>query len=500
MKAKRASIAALALLVASAARSGSAQPFAQTCDQVDPETCRTIVVIGDTQDVADYETKENGQFPRAPWLASMIDWILANRQAENIDFVLQVGDLTEHGWWLPMSPTCLGDCGAPGCHCPAEVAEEWNVITTQFQRLESAHVPFALVPGNHDNIRDGGGPLDGPGFSDYYAPSRLAGLSGYLESKTSAASGCTATAWQFALGPEPVIVLALPDSDVNPPSETRPDGSQAVARCPAVDPEIDDWANALIERPEHVRKQAILLHHRLIDENWGLRPKWVNTISRRPERYIAGISGHFSPAVFPFSPEVDSQTGADLWVFAPRIDWQDVPLPGLEQPTAASTFAVLRFHVRGGRPDQLEARVWSEYFHVANGAAPDLDGDGKQDTADDGVALVDYPIRQDRDMDGDGTVDDLDLCPWWAGASALDSDADGRGNACECGDQNSDGRNTVADLVAINTAIFNPGAVTWRCDANGDGLCSVSDIIAANAEIFSPSNTSTCVRQPYPGP
>jgi hypothetical protein len=81
-----------------------------------------------------------------------------------------------------------------------------------------------------------------------------------------------------------------------------------------------------------------------------------------------------------------------------------------------------------------------------------------------------------------------------------DTDADGRGNECECSDQNGDGRNTVADLVAINLAIFNPAQATPLCDGNGDGLCRVSDIVAANAEIFSPTSTSTCPRQPIPGP
>jgi hypothetical protein len=38
------------------------------------------------------------------------------------------------------------------------------------------------------------------------------------------------------------------------------------------------------------------------------------------------------------------------------------------------------------------------------------------------------------------------------------------------------------------------------CDRNNDGLCNVLDIIAANVEIFSPGNTSTCARQPVPGP
>jgi hypothetical protein len=104
------------------------------------------------------------------------------------------------------------------------------------------------------------------------------------------------------------------------------------------------------------------------------------------------------------------------------------------------------------------------------------------------------------DGDGDGAGDACDNCPFHASPSFADVDADGRGDACECTDQDGDGRNTVSDLVAISTAIFNPGLATPLCDGNGDGKCNVSDIVAANVEIFSPTNTSTCARQPLPGP
>jgi hypothetical protein len=104
------------------------------------------------------------------------------------------------------------------------------------------------------------------------------------------------------------------------------------------------------------------------------------------------------------------------------------------------------------------------------------------------------------DPDGDGIADAGDLCPFFAQAADLDTDLDNRGNACECTDQTGDGRNTVADIVAINVAIFNPGTITPLCDGNNDGFCNVGDIVASNVEIFSPSNTSTCSRQPFPGP
>jgi len=117
----------------------------------------------------------------------------------------------------------------------------------------------------------------------------------------------------------------------------------------------------------------------------------------------------------------------------------------------------------------------------------DLDSDGLCDAGD-------------ADDDGDGLLDIEDNCPFYASANAQDTDGDGRGDECECTDQNGDGRNDVRDIIAINRAIFDPGLVTPLCDGNGDDRCDVSDVIAANIEIYSPTNTSTCARQPVPGP
>jgi hypothetical protein len=104
------------------------------------------------------------------------------------------------------------------------------------------------------------------------------------------------------------------------------------------------------------------------------------------------------------------------------------------------------------------------------------------------------------DVDCDGIPNAQDLCPYYAGNTlAGDVDGDDRGDACECGDQNGDGKVNISDLVAINFAIFNPTSATPLCDANNDNLCNVSDILAANLEIFSP-NSSTCARHPVPGP
>jgi glucose/arabinose dehydrogenase len=102
------------------------------------------------------------------------------------------------------------------------------------------------------------------------------------------------------------------------------------------------------------------------------------------------------------------------------------------------------------------------------------------------------------DSDADGRIDPRDRCPFFASADQTDSDGNGIGDECECGDQTGDGRVDVNDLLAIQQAIFKPALVTPLCDASGDGLCSVSDLVAANQRIF--GAPAYCSRNPPPLP
>jgi hypothetical protein len=112
---------------------------------------------------------------------------------------------------------------------------------------------------------------------------------------------------------------------------------------------------------------------------------------------------------------------------------------------------------------------------------------------------VDWSASMAPDGDADAITDELDNCPSFGNATQVDVDGNGRGDECECGDQNRDGRVDVRDLVAINQAIFDPTRATPLCDATNDDLCNVADIVAANRTIYSPK-TSVCARQPLPGP
>jgi cysteine-rich repeat protein len=107
------------------------------------------------------------------------------------------------------------------------------------------------------------------------------------------------------------------------------------------------------------------------------------------------------------------------------------------------------------------------------------------------------------DLDCNGVADRPDVCPL---LSEFDygKDTDGdcgtpgspnyplpgcRGDECECGDHDLNGRINVLDIVSINLAIFGAIATQPICDTNLDYLCNVSDIVGANREIFVPGSS-----------
>ncbi len=100
------------------------------------------------------------------------------------------------------------------------------------------------------------------------------------------------------------------------------------------------------------------------------------------------------------------------------------------------------------------------------------------------------------DLDEDGVMDREDLCPRFADPGQLDTDGNGIGDECECGDQNGDGTVNVEDILAINEVIFELQPEQPLCDTNDDGLCNVADILGANAKIFGAS--AHCSRYPTP--
>jgi hypothetical protein len=204
-------------------------PDDSTCDRIDDDcdnridedsACgspyRTVIVMGDTQSLSYLET-------RRP-LREQVNWIRDNLNKDNIDFVLQVGDLIEQGQIAkgqfidgcrvrsecatipdvgPHSacrvPGGTAPLSSPPCGCftaaggaaespPArptgyscgqivrDVDAEWAQIQSELFRLND-HLPYMVVRGNHDNpsVADlFGGPfpaIQPRGLRDYFGPS-----------------------------------------------------------------------------------------------------------------------------------------------------------------------------------------------------------------------------------------------------------------------------------------------------------------------------------------
>lgn len=92
--------------------------------------------------------------------------------------------------------------------------------------------------------------------------------------------------------------------------------------------------------------------------------------------------------------------------------------------------------------------------------------------------------------------DACDLCRYFSTTQNIDTNGDGRGDDCQCGDADGNGFVNVSDIVAINYQIFNPPP-SPLCDANNSNTCNVSDLIAVNTAIFSGTATNlTCARHP----
>jgi hypothetical protein len=83
------------------------------------------------------------------------------------------------------------------------------------------------------------------------------------------------------------------------------------------------------------------------------------------------------------------------------------------------------------------------------------------------------------DTDGDGTPDTVDNCPNYSNADQLDTNEDGIGDACQCGDVDGNGvLNTTDALLIARGWVTDPDDVA-RCDVSGDAehACNTTDAL-----------------------
>ena len=89
----------------------------------------SFAVLGDTQKLNYYDTVTNGVTGEGSKMGAIYDWIVANKDAKNIQYVMGLGDVTDK-----------------------DLDDEWTHALNQFAKLEAAGIPYTVVRGNHESV------------------------------------------------------------------------------------------------------------------------------------------------------------------------------------------------------------------------------------------------------------------------------------------------------------------------------------------------------------
>ena len=108
-------------------------------------------------------------------------------------------------------------------------------------------------------------------------------------------------------------------------------------------------------------------------------------------------------------------------------------------------------------------------------------------------------VRFSGDADVDGIEDEADNCPDYDNGDQLDTDKNGVGDACECGDANGDGYIHSSDVFALAMCIVQPASCTLDltiADANNDGVLNYFDAYELSLRIQDSTHRLSCPRNP----
>jgi hypothetical protein len=335
---------------------------------------RTVVIFGDTQ------TAVNGGAAQYSDFSQQIDWVIANKYTENIDFVLHVGDIIDTGTFLPLPVACQGapsvpgsTCSSVGNPCPlppngcftaadgaggsiclscagirAAVDNQWASFNAQWSRFEPdvaagwEGIPYAIVRGNHDNIGVAmPNDVDTVGFNQYYGEAQMEALEAsfvgldrsyeHVETYASSTEG-NGNAWRFDLGGRPVIV-------VGPSYE----GGRNISQ------EQIDWTIGVFG--DNADTAGVLLVHDAIEYS-QIHQQVVSAMPTVAPNLILAAQGHIRQDI------KSIQDIQGFQVIRTVSDWSRTPSPG------GSYFALLRFYLDPGLDDEVEAFSYSPVLDV----------------------------------------------------------------------------------------------------------------------------------------
>ncbi|MEO5714704.1 MAG: metallophosphoesterase [Luteolibacter sp.] len=232
----------------------------------------TLVVLPDTQIAVRSKPEMTN---------SQMDWIVKNRTALNIPFVISVGDVVD--WDTPDHA-------------------QWITASRCYETLDWAGVPYAIAVGNHDTAAVQAGGSAAPGkvkenvrdtmqFNRFFPVSRFTAQRGRQE------DGKSDNAWyEFRAGGMDWLVLAL----------------ELWAR-----PEAVTWANSVVAaHPDH---NVIVVTHAHLDAKGGIQPNNGGYGAQSPQavfdqlikqhgNMLLVLSGHVGDSAYRTDPGVKGNT------------------------------------------------------------------------------------------------------------------------------------------------------------------------------------------------
>lgn len=334
---------------------------------------RTVVIFGDTQTATGGDPVQYADF------TAQIDWVIANKYTENIDFILHVGDIIDLGSFLPLPASCSGqpsvsigyclsqpictpapagcyaaDNGVGGTDCvscsfPIDyVPFQWQNFTSQWSRLEPnpsigwSGIPYAIVRGNHDNVgTDIPSEFEVAGYNQYFSGESMEALEArfsgsdrvYEHLETYPSEDMDGHAWRFSLGSRPVLVVG--------PSYTGGVGTSQTQI---------DWVLDVFG--QHANLPGILLIHDMMQQSQVYHAVVRQMPTVAPNLFLAA-QGHTQQDM-KFVENI-----AGFKVIRTVSDWSRTASPG------GSYFAVIRFYFEPGQEDEVEAFTYSPVLDVA---------------------------------------------------------------------------------------------------------------------------------------
>ncbi|RYD19167.1 MAG: hypothetical protein EOP88_20000 [Verrucomicrobiaceae bacterium] len=189
----------------------------------------TVVALPDTQYYS-----ENVGGTRAAIFSAQTDWIVAEKDARNIGFVLHLGDITEHG------------------DNPSTAASEWANASNAMYRLENPEttlsaegVPYIVAVGNHDQTPIGNADGTTTNFNTFFGVHPTTGINHFAGKSyyggTSEPAKADNNYTLFSAGGLDFIVISFE-------YDTTPDQADL------------DWADALLKANPN-RRGIVITHH-----------------------------------------------------------------------------------------------------------------------------------------------------------------------------------------------------------------------------------------------